>query len=54
VLQVTLTSTDPPSGVSGSEPEPQLDSREEEGDIPDPMDVYVEILEDGLLKWKIP
>jgi len=28
VLQVTLTSTDPPSGVSGSEPEPQLDSRE--------------------------
>lgn len=25
-----------------------------EGDIPDPMDVYVEKLEDGLFKWKIP
>lgn len=25
-----------------------------EGDIPDPMDVYAEKLEDGLLKWKIP
>lgn len=25
-----------------------------EGDIPDPVDVYVETLEDGLLKWKIP
>jgi len=28
VLQVTLTSTDLPSGASGSEPEPQLDSQE--------------------------
>ena len=23
-------------------------------DIPDPMDVYVDTIEDGLLKWKIP
>lgn len=28
MLQVTLTPTDPPSGVSASEREPQLDSQE--------------------------